>query len=107
MTAPPRRWVVCRTDGPDLEFRGHQVARVDSRDSKTDRDRWTVLELYRTVGGRWVPVRYRCRADSPRPDSVTAANLETADQVIDWVGWGRIGKTLLEQAGIVRREIIE
>lgn len=107
MSPSPRRWVVGRTDGPDLEFRGAQLARVDSRDSKTDRTQWTVLELYRTEGGRWIPVCYRCRADSPRPRTVTAANLATAEEVVDWIGWGRLGKALLEQAGIVRREIVE
>ncbi|MBP6571609.1 MAG: hypothetical protein KA226_09345 [Gemmatimonadales bacterium] len=110
MSAPDREWHLEPDSGPDLRFTGRQVAEVSSFED--GRNQWSVLRLYRTVGGGYVVVRERFdEADPAEPMSMAAQACADAAAVVAYLHGGPqraswLTKNLLDQAGIDHAQVV-
>lgn len=95
-----------KCDGaPDLIFEGELLASVNNKQSNTKsgkikNGRWTVLELYRTKGGKFVCSKVGRSEKEGEHQQHTAAACSDEQAVIEFFGQGWLSKALYEQAGI-------
>lgn len=105
----PTQHKIETTKGPDLRFRGEQIAFVSSFDE--GRDMWSELTLWRTPSGRFVVRRVRMAIDNEgaNPESIEAHACGKSAELIAWLGGANswLVKDLLDQAGIDHAEVIE
>lgn len=95
-----------RRDGqPPLRFKGALLAKADNRNHQGERqNRWTVLALYRTAGGKYVITRDHRTCWQGETDRTAADAVATAEEVIAWLradndGFlGAVSQELLEKA---------
>lgn len=104
-------YILTPDSGPDISFVGDVVAEVSSRDA--GRDQWSVLRIYRTVGGAFVAERERWRDRDGTPDLAAygAGVCPDAAAVVRWfhgppqrASW--LTKDLLDAAGIPHAEVV-
>jgi hypothetical protein len=100
-----------RDGDTDLRFKGELLASASSSPDTARSDysgstgRWTVLELYRTAAGNYVVHEVGRTSWDGEQDRHTATVCEAEAEVVDAVRThdgrlGRLGKQVLEEAGI-------
>lgn len=70
---------------------------------------WSIIELYRTTGGKFVCHRINCEADTPDLGYFEwheARAFETLQEVVNFFGGGNEARALYSQAGIDTSDLI-
>lgn len=101
---------IVRDGFPALAFTGTQLAQFDNRSVRgPNQNRWTIVTLYRTQGGKIVAeVEHRTQWEGEN-DWTKASTFATAKEAIDWLqegedSLGRVSQAALEIAGRVDPE---
>lgn len=97
-----------KNDGaPDVRFTGVELASTSSSANNASSyysgsvGRWTVLELYKTKGGKFIAHSIGRTQWQGEHDRYKVAVCETEAEVIAFFGHGWLAKSLYEEAGIV------
>lgn len=85
-------------NAPNLRFTGSLVGCVDSK--TTGAQRWTVLALYRTTGGKYICYKEGHSAHQGEYTKTSGAVAETPSQVIEFFGHTLLAKSLYSEAQI-------
>lgn len=77
---------IARDGKPPLRFTGCKIAHADNRAHQGERqNRWTVLDLYKTKGGKYVIERTHRTCWQGESDRSAAESFATAKEVIVWL----------------------
>jgi EXLDI family protein len=95
------QFTITRDGYPPLRFKGVELTSVTSRDHNSTR--WTVLSLYKTLGGKYIVERNRLTCWQSEKDFDEAGSFNSAEEVIDWLRGeeriiGRLSQELIEKA---------
>ncbi len=93
--------------GADVQFTGEKIAHVTSQTPGRNKTRWTVLDLYRTRGGKWVCHKIGMTMWEGEDDLYTVYTADSDADLVAQVGVGRLAKELYDEAGIEHAENIE
>jgi hypothetical protein len=76
---------------PFIHFTGSVLGHGSTRvtDDGQSQDRWTVADIYRTKGGKYVVALERHSCWRGERDCYIAASVETASEAIDWLKEGK------------------
>lgn len=87
-------------EGPDLQFKGQEVASVSSNDyHDVRRPRWTELVLYRTEGGNYISENIGKSSVPGEVDRATVKKTPTQDDVKEFFGDKWLAKYLYDDMG--------
>lgn len=96
---------ITRDGKPPLRFTGSRISDADNRSHQGDRqNRWTVLRLHRTKGGKYVIERTHWTIWEGESNRTAAESMDTAAEVIEWLTednggeLGGVSQELLEKA---------
>ena len=98
-------YLVPRDQLPDLAFPGVRIAAVNDRGNNADR--WLVVEIYRTAGGRYIVARTRATTYPDERDQHEAIIAEDVGEITGFLGFGPLAKEAYQQAGIDAAERVE
>ena len=93
-------------NAPSIRFTGERIARSCSSDNNAagsysgQTGRWTELELYKTVGGKYVCHQVGCTRWQGERDRFSGEVCETTEEVKNFFGYRWLAKDLYFQAGI-------
>lgn len=97
-----------RDDARDIRFTGKLVAQTSSREHSGPRsNRWTVLRLYKTKGGKWVAHQIGRTQWQGEQDRYSVVMADTDEELVERLGSGWLAKDLYWLAGIDAAEDIE
>lgn len=92
---------------PNLRFTGELVASASSSDNNASGSnysgqsgRWTVLKLYKTIGGKFICHRVGRTNWSGERDRFSGKVCTTHEEIIEFFGNGWLSKDLYDEAGI-------
>lgn len=85
-------------NAPNIRFYGERLGNASSR--TRDSKRWTVLELYKTAGGKYICCKEGHSLHDGEYKKTSGAVAETPQQVIDFFGHSLLAKSLYAAAGI-------
>jgi len=105
ITLAKKSYYVIRDGEPDMRFEGVQIAEVSSQSEGSQR--WTVLRLFRTIGGRFIAVEEGHSVMAHEHTKYKADICETSEEVVNALGYGRLAKALYRAADINIAEEIQ
>lgn len=96
-----RAYTIKQDEGPDLEIVGRRMARIASGDEHfNNKGRWTELAIYRTAAGKFVATEIGRTANPGERDRYSYWICSTEQDVVEYLGLGRLAKDLYRQARI-------
>ena len=95
--------LIIKRDGlPPIAFTGEEIASASNEINSNGRaNRWTVVKIYRSKGGKFIATLARITCWQGESDRHAAASFATAAQVIDWLKEGEA------ELGSVSQEAVE
>jgi len=96
-----------RDSGSDLKFTGVRLAFVSSRDDYNDRGRWFNLELWRTIGGKFVCKKEEVTLWQGERNTHSVQVCDNIADVIAFFGQNWVSKDLYAEAGIGNVELLD
>lgn len=102
-----------RTNEPALKFLGTLIGEASSGAERAASDysgqvgRYQEIELYKTVGGKYVISIANCTLWDGEDDEHIAEVCETEDEIYNFLGYGKMAQELYADAGLEPCELVD